>query len=72
MTGADGSGGHVERVAQAGLLGRLLCRLGFHDYTWTVTMTDPQLNWRECDRCGHIEEEFRHHFDRYQEADLDG
>lgn len=49
------------------MIGKLLCALGLHDYTWTVTMTYPQLNWEECERCGHVEEEYREHFERYQD-----
>lgn len=46
----------------------LRCRLfGWHDYQWSVTMTDPQFNWRECQRCGKIGEEFEHEYDAYQE-----
>jgi hypothetical protein len=43
------------------------CLLGFHDYTWTVTMTDPQLNWQECERCGHVEGNFADHAELYAE-----
>lgn len=49
------------------MIGRLLCAVGSHDYQWSVTMTDPQLNWRKCARCGRIEEEYRHHYEMYEQ-----
>lgn len=45
----------------------LRCLLGLHDYTWCVTATDPTLNWEQCDRCGHVREEHRDQWERYQE-----
>jgi len=53
------------------MIGRLLCTIGMHDYQWSVTMTEPQLNWQECTRCGHVEEEFRDHYERYTQTDTE-
>lgn len=49
------------------LPGRVLCCFGYHDYQWSVTATNPKLNWEECTRCGDIDPEFEHHYEAYQE-----
>lgn len=63
----------VERLYQKlrVLVGQALCRVGGHDYQWNVTMGPDPLNWQECTRCGHVESEFRHHYEAYQEGGTD-
>jgi len=53
------------------MIGRLLCALGKHDYRWHVTITDPQFNWRKCERCDYIHPEWEQQYERYQELNDD-
>lgn len=47
------------------MIGKLLCKLGRHNYRWHVTMTDPQFEWQKCERCGYINPEWEEQYEEY-------